>query len=71
LLRWFAVRGGTYGDDLNDPDKTNYTAGCSFYSTQNHRLDFAFRTYRLQEERVYNYMVGIALPISNTADSGY
>jgi len=63
LAPWLAVRGGTYGEDLNDVDKVNYTGGFSVISPKQHRLDFALRTYRLLEERVYNYFLSLILPL--------
>jgi hypothetical protein len=70
VLPWLALRGGTYGDDLSDPDKTSYTAGFSAMSKERHQLDFALRTYRVQGEKVYNYFISIILPLPKSAVKG-
>ncbi|MBI4395977.1 MAG: hypothetical protein HY548_02705, partial [Elusimicrobia bacterium] len=62
-ISWLQVRAGTYGEDLNNAEKTYYTGGFSVSSSKNHRLDFALRTYRLLNERVYNYFLSILLPL--------
>jgi hypothetical protein len=66
-FQWLALRGGTFGRDLNDVDKTFYTAGFSVVSQKSHQLDFAFKTYRLNKERVYNYGVSVIIPIQPPA----
>jgi hypothetical protein len=60
---WLQLRGGTFGEDLNEPDKTFYTAGFSVASPKRHQLDFALRTYRVRDEKVYNYFVSVVLPL--------
>lgn len=63
---WFQIRGGTYGEDLSDPEKTSYTGGFSAGSQNGYQVDFALRTYRFQDERVYNYFLSILLPLPDT-----
>jgi hypothetical protein len=65
-LPWFQIRGGTYGEDLSDPEKTSYAAGFSAASSRQHQVDFALKTYRFQDERVYNYFLSILLPLPET-----
>jgi hypothetical protein len=69
-VRWLQLRGGTYGDDLNDPEKTFYTGGFSVASPERHQVDFALRTYRVLKERVYNYFISIHLPLPQGAGTG-
>lgn len=64
LASWLQLRGGSYGEDLSDPDKTAYAAGFSVSSPKIHRLDFALRSYRVLGERVYNYFITILLPMA-------
>lgn len=64
---WLQLRGGTFGEDLSDVDKTFYTAGFSVLSPKSHRVDFALKTYRLQKERVYNYFISVVLPLPEGA----
>jgi hypothetical protein len=65
-LRWFQVRGGVYGEDLNEPEKTSYTGGFTAASAGGYQVDFALRTYRFQDERVYNYFLSILVPLPET-----
>lgn len=62
-IRWIQLRGGTFSEDLNDPELTNYTAGFSVASAKKHQIDFALKTYRFQKERVYNYFISLILPL--------
>lgn len=66
LLRWFQIRGGTYGEDLSDPKKVSYAGGFSAASAGGYQVDFALRTYRFLDERVYNYFLSIILPLPET-----
>ncbi|HRY30668.1 MAG TPA: hypothetical protein P5079_11610, partial [Elusimicrobiota bacterium] len=70
LATWLQLRGGTYGEDLSDSEKTAYSAGFSVASSQKHQLDFALRTYRLAGERVYNYFVSIIFPLPRSSTEG-
>ncbi|MGQ0645778.1 MAG: hypothetical protein ACT4O3_09845 [Elusimicrobiota bacterium] len=65
LLSGFQLRGGTYGEDLNDVDKTSYTGGFSAVSARRFQLDFALRTYRVRKERVYNYFLSLIVPMAS------
>jgi hypothetical protein len=62
-VSWFQLRGGTYGEDLNDPEKTSYVGGFSALSDKGYQVDFALRSYRFLDERVYNYFLSIVLPL--------
>lgn len=66
LAPWFQVRGGTYGEDLSDPQKTSYSGGFSAGTSGGYQVDFALRSYRFQNERVYNYFLSILLPLPET-----
>jgi hypothetical protein len=66
LATWLQIRGGTYGENLSDPDKTNYATGFSMISPKGgYQIDFALRTYRYDEERVYNYFLSMIFPLPN------
>ena len=58
----FQLRGGTYGESLSDPLKTSYAAGFSALSPKGYQFDFALRTYRFADARVYNYFLSLILP---------
>jgi hypothetical protein len=60
---WIQIRGGIYGEDLDDVNKTTYTSGFSMMSSKRQRIDFAMRAYRINQERVYNYYVTLILPL--------
>lgn len=70
VLPWLALRGGTFGDDLNDVDKTSYTGGFSALSKAGHQLDFALKSYRVNSERVYNYFISLILPMPKSVPVG-
>jgi hypothetical protein len=62
LFSMLQVRGGTYGENLNDRNKTSYTGGFSAFSANGYQVDFALRSYRYLDERVYNYFLSLVLP---------
>lgn len=64
-LEGFQLRGGTYGDDLSNTEKTFYTMGFSLASPKKQQVDFALRTYKMEGEKVYNYYVSLVLPLPN------
>jgi hypothetical protein len=65
-LPWIQLRGGTYGEDLNDPNKVSYAAGVSAISPKGYQFDIALRSYLFQGERVYNYFLSLILPLPDS-----
>ncbi len=63
LFSRFQIRGGTYGENLSDPLKTSYVGGFSAGSPKGYQVDFAIRSYRFGDARVYNYFLSLLLPL--------
>jgi hypothetical protein len=70
LFSVFQLRGGAYGENLSDPEKTNYVGGFSASSPKGYPVDFALRTYRFLDERVYNYFLSLILPLPGEGKDG-
>jgi len=65
LTPWIAIRGGVYGDDLNESETVSYTAGVGF-AAGGYLVDLAFRKYtaawQVSTETVYQYLMSINIP---------
>ncbi|MFH1283234.1 MAG: hypothetical protein ABII27_06175 [bacterium] len=68
LIPNLCLRGGIYGEDLNNNKTVNYTAGVGF-NKDKYYADFGFRKYKQAElnnpenlEYVYQYLMSLGLP---------
>lgn len=61
-LGLIALRGGMYGEDLNDQEKTHYTAGLG-YDKDKYRLSIAGEKYKVDQKDVFRYLFSLDLPL--------
>lgn len=68
LSPYLRIRGGIYGEDLNEIGKTRYTAGLGFVQ-KGYFIDIAMEKYDQEKsgkfERVYDYLVSFNFPFSS------
>jgi hypothetical protein len=57
-----ALRGGIYGDDLNDRESTHVTAGFGF-TKNSYTISLSGERYRLNKTDVYRYLFSLDLPL--------
>lgn len=62
LGKVLALRGGIYGNDLNDKESTHLTAGFG-YAKNNYTISLAGERYRLDKTDVYRYLFSLDLPM--------
>ncbi|HBU69184.1 MAG TPA: hypothetical protein DEE98_02250 [Elusimicrobia bacterium] len=56
------LRGGVYGEDLRDADKTVYTAGIGYFANK-YSLSFSGEKYKINGFDVFRYLFSLDLPI--------
>lgn len=68
LVQSLAVRAGTYGTDLNDPDTAHVSAGLG-YNSAGYLLSLAGEKYRVAGADVYRYVLSMDIPFSANTSS--